>query len=120
MFRLLAIIYFFVSVIPVTLHAGDGYRHKVGYEKITDDRALSLYKKNIQPIAVVGNSVAIYAAKEQIIKVIAGLTVAPLSPALPVAAPSSHIIGSASSLQEISSQINKEYLTDKKFIPVFI
>ena len=110
MFRLLAIIYFFVSVTPVTLHAEDGYRLWLRYEKITDARVMSLYKKNIRSLAVVGNTPTIDVAKEEIIKAFSGLTGTTLSPSLSVTALSSLIIGSASSLKEISSLINKEDL----------
>ncbi len=110
MFRLLAILYFFFFITPANLYAEDGYRLWLRYEKITDARVLSSYKNSLRSVAVVGNSATINVAKEELLKATTGLTGAALYPSLSVAASSSLIIGSASSLKEISSLLNKEDL----------
>lgn len=106
--RLFAVLCFLASALPAILQAEDGYRLWLRYEKVADTRLLHLYKKELKTVAVLGNSATMTIVREELSKAMSGLTGTTLLPASSAAA--SLIIGSASSLKNISSLLNKEAL----------
>lgn len=109
MLKLAAITCFFLFAIPALLHADDGYRLWMRYDKISNTGILQQYKKIISSAAVIGNSATIAKAREELRNGLTGLTGTSLSMAS-VSGSATLIAGNASSLKAFSSAINLQDL----------
>ena len=109
MLKLAAITSFFILTIPALLHADDGYRLWMRFDKISNTGILQQYKKIISSAAVIGNSATITKAREELRNGLTGLTGTSLSMAS-VSGSATLIAGNASSLKAFSSAINLQDL----------
>ena len=110
MFRLLAIIYFLASVIPVQLHADDGYRLWLRYEKVGNPALLKQYRAQIVSPVILGSSPTMDIVREEFRKGIAGLLDNTITSLLPSQTSTIFMIGVASSSEHFKLVVSPEDL----------
>lgn len=110
MFRLLAIVYFFASAIPVNLHAEDGYRLWLRYEKIENPSLLKQYRSQIVSPVILGKSPTMDIVREEFRIAIAGLLNNTVTSQLPSQTSTVFMIGVASSSEHFKRAVSPDEL----------
>ncbi len=110
MIRLLAIIFFLDSVIPVHLHAEDGYHLWMRYEKIDNPILLKQYKAQIVSPVILGTSPTMNIVREEFRKAITGLLNNKVTFLEPAQTSTVFMIGVASASEHFKQVVSPEDL----------